>query len=409
MTIWILALVLLASLGALGYRQGAIRVAFSLVGILLGALLAGPLGKLVKPVLKAVGVANPVLLWLLAPLIVFVVISVIFKIAALTVHQKVDVHYKYHAGDLRLALWERVNGRLGLGLGLVNGAVYFLLISFVIYSLSYWTVQMATSDSDPRSVRILNRLGRDLESTGLAKAARAIAPMPPAYYDTADITGLIYHNPLLEARLSRYPAFLGLAERPEFQDIANDKEFTEMRQRRDPIMNVIDHPKVQAIINNHDLLKLIWATVTPDLQDLRVFLETGKSAKYDQEKILGRWNFDVNSAIAIVRRAKPNLPSSEMQKVKKWMMVAFSKTSLVAATDQQAILKNMPPLRPAGTGVAPSGEPQTLQGQWKHLDGKEDRYELSFSAAGQEFAATVDGDRLSLTNATSRLAFSRED
>ena len=38
MTIWILALGLLLSLAALGYRQGAIRVAFSLVGIIISAM-----------------------------------------------------------------------------------------------------------------------------------------------------------------------------------------------------------------------------------------------------------------------------------------------------------------------------------------------------------------------------------
>ena len=219
---WLLALVLLASLAGIGYRQGAIRVAFSLVGILLGALLAGPLGKLVKPLLVALGLKTPPLAWLLAPLIVFVLISVIFKVAALMVHQKVDVHFKYHAGDLRLALWERLNRRLGLCLGLVNGALYIILISFVIYPFSYWTVQMATEDKDPRSVRILNRLGQDLQSTGFAKVARAIDPMPQVWYDSADLAGLIYNNPLSEARLARYPAFLGLAERPEFQDMAND-------------------------------------------------------------------------------------------------------------------------------------------------------------------------------------------
>lgn len=43
MTIWLLAILLVASLAALGYRQGAIRVAFSMAGILVGALLAVPL------------------------------------------------------------------------------------------------------------------------------------------------------------------------------------------------------------------------------------------------------------------------------------------------------------------------------------------------------------------------------
>ena len=101
MMFWLLALVLLASLAGVGYRQGAIRVAFSFVGILIGALLAGPLGKLVKPLLVVLGLKTPPLAWWLAPLIVFVVISIIFKVGALVVHKKVDVHFRYHAGDLR--------------------------------------------------------------------------------------------------------------------------------------------------------------------------------------------------------------------------------------------------------------------------------------------------------------------
>ena len=406
MTIWLVGLLLLASLAALGYRQGAIRVGFSLVGILIGALLAGLLGRVVKPMLMGVGVKNPMLLWILAPLLVFIAVSAVFKIVALNVHNRVDVYYKYHAGDLRLTLWERLNGRVGLCLGLLNGTLYFLLIALAIFSLSYWTAQMGMAETDPAWLKLLNRMGRDLQSTGIAKAANAVAPMPQAYYDTADVAGLVYNNPLLEARLARYPAFLGLAERPEFQEIANDKEFTEMRQRQEPIINVIHHPKVQAVINNHDLLKLTWDTLTPDLKDLRVFLETGISPKYDNEKILGRWDFDINSAMGLLRRAKPNLTSSDMQKYKKWMMGAFSKTSLVAAPNGQAILKNMPPLRQGGT-VA-SSQPSTMEGQWKSLDGK---YQLSFSGGGrqEELIAMVEGDRLSVTNTAFGLAFDREN
>src|SRR2546421_6029114 len=42
-------------------------------------------------------------------------------------------------------------------------------------------------------------------------------------------------------------------------------------------------------------LKAIWQSIVPDLKDLRAFLETGRSAKYDDEKILGRWNLDRKS------------------------------------------------------------------------------------------------------------------
>src|SRR6185436_6464704 len=112
MTIWILAFLLLASLAGLGYRQGAIRVAFSLVGILVGALLAPLLGRLLRPLLMGFGLKNPAYLWIIGPLIVFILFSIAFKIGGLMVHQKVDVHFKYKAGDLRLALWERLHQRL---------------------------------------------------------------------------------------------------------------------------------------------------------------------------------------------------------------------------------------------------------------------------------------------------------
>src|SRR6185436_17544668 len=156
MTIWLLALLLMGCLAGVGYQQGAIRVAISFVAIVVAALLAGPLAKLVRPVLAAVGVANPVLLWSLAPFIGFVLVLTAFKIGALAAHMKVDVYYKYNAGDLRLALFNRLNARLGLCLGLLNAVAYLVLISFVIHTFSYWTVQMASSDDDPRRLRILN-------------------------------------------------------------------------------------------------------------------------------------------------------------------------------------------------------------------------------------------------------------
>ena len=404
MTIWLLALLLLASLAGLGYRQGAIRVGISFLGILAGAVLAVPLGHLVTKLLMSFGLKQPVLDWILGPLIAFIIISAIFKSIALAVHHKIDVHFKYHAGDLRLALYERLNRRVGLCLGLLNGAAYFILISFVIYVFSYWTIQMATSDQDPKSMRLLNQLGRDLQSTGFNKVARSLESLPQAYFDAADVTGLVYHNSLLEARLLRYPAFLALAERPEFQALANDKEFTEMRQRQDPIMEVLHQNAAQAIVNNPDLLREIWATAGPDLKDLRGYLETGLSPHYDPIKILGRWKFDVNTAINIMRRASPNISSTEMLKRRKWMSAAFEKTSLVAMANHHALLKNVPQLKLPGAAAAPNPGLQNLEGEWRDLNGT---YQLSFS--GSDLAANVEGDRLSFKAEGMELAFLRED
>lgn len=399
MTIWILALLLLGALGAVGYTQGAIRAGISFFGIILAALLAGPLAKLVKPAIVGIGVANPLLQWILPPFIVFIIVLAAVKVCALAVHKKVDVYYKYKAGDLRLALWERMNARLGACLGLLNALAYLVLISWVVFAFSYWTIQFGSGDTDPKLVRLLNRLGRDAQTTGLAKVARAIDPLPVVYYEAADLAGLLYQNSLLEARLSRYPAFLPLAERPEFQAIAQDKSFSEMRLRRAPIREVLENPNISNIVKNPEQVKLIWGVVSPDLKDLRAFLETGVSEKYS-DRILGRWFFDVNAAMMNYRKSKPNLPSSEMLKFKRWMAGQFSKTMLIAMPDGTLVIKNLPQLKTPG-----AADTQNLTGSWKGVGSE---YQLNLGGAGDR-RGKIEAGRLVLAGEGLTLVFTPED
>jgi hypothetical protein len=287
-----------------------------------------------------------------------------------------------------------------------------VLLCFVIYPFSYWTVQMETEGKDPFAISVLNRLGHDLQHSGLAKTARAVDGLSPAFYQAADIAGLIYANPLLEARLSEYPAFLSLGERPEFQDLSNDKVFAEMRQRGDPLATVYDYPKIQNIVDNPDSLKAIWAALVPDLTDLRDYLLTGKSAKYDVEPMLGRWKFDVRAALRLVRMAKPTISGNEMQRLRASMTEAFGKTTMVVMTDPQTLesgpvaLKNTPSLKGA-TGPGTGGAHQNLTGTWKKAGA---RYQLSFPS-GEELTGSVseDGQRLQAATVGVLMAFARED
>ena len=305
-----------------------------------------------------------------------------------------------------MALWERLNHRLGLCLGLANGLAYLVLISFVIYIFSYWTVQLAGSSSDPRSVRILNRLGEDLQSTGLSKVACAIDKMPAAYYEAADIAGEIYHTPRAEARLSRYPGFLDLAERQEFQDLGHDNAFTEMRLKQASIGEILKYPAVDAMLKNPDFLKTIWGTVEPNLQDLSQFLVSGVSTNFP-EKILGRWDFDVNGAIAALRRSKPNIRSTEMGQWKQWLEANSAKTTLVATPENKVYVKNVPQVK-VTAGAAPTVEYQTLDGSWsKAPDGY--HFDLNGGGRPEQLTAELHGDRLSIVGAEPPMAFLREE
>ncbi|HZL42277.1 MAG TPA: CvpA family protein [Verrucomicrobiae bacterium] len=408
MTIWLLVIVLLACEFGLGLRQGGIRAAFSLGGILLGALLALPLGHLLERLLGITGIKHPLVLWLLPPAIAFFLILLIFKIAGYAVHRKVEVFYKYKTGDLRIALWERLNARLGVCVSFANGAAYLILISFVLYVAGYWSVQLATSPSTPKGLRLLNQFSKDLQATGMADVGRSIERMPPLYYQTADIAGLIYNNPSLKDRLYNYPPYVGLAERPDFESLVNSSDLAQQWQNQTPILELIKQPSVDSIIKNPETLKTFWDLILPDLSDLGTYLVSGRSPKYASQKIVGRWSFDPDATIGMLRKSRPNIPSKEMARLKSWIHQQFDKTVLVAMTDRQAVLKSFPHLKSSVTGTPAPTELLNVPARWADAAG---RYALTYSPEGKEEAASleIEGDRLTITGQGLELAFQRQD
>jgi Colicin V production protein len=387
MTIWILALVLLASGVGLGLRQGVIRVAFAFVGIVVAALFAGLLGKLFKPLLPHLGIHNPVLIWIIAPIVAFVIVWFVFKTIGFAVHRKVNVYYKYKADDLRLALWERFNSRVGGCVGVLNGAVWLILISFVIFNLSYWTAQIAPSENETKTVRLVNKMGEDLQSTGLDKAARSVATMPGMYYKMANLIGLIVQNPELSERLGNYPAFISLGERDDIRALAQDSNLTGAWKQSAPLAALKDS-QVKDILKNQDLVHTVWSILETNMDDLTNYLATGKSPKYDSEKIVGRWDFDLVPALAELRQAQPHITPTEMKAIRALWSQAFAQTTFVAGTDGQAFLKNIPDFK-----TQPPNS-QTWKGQWS---GGPTNYVLSLSTSGPTESATAETDGLRLT------------
>jgi hypothetical protein len=405
MTIWILALLLLASSIALGHKLGAIRASFSFVGIVFAASLAVLIGKLLKPLLPHVGIHNTTLIWMIAPIEAFVLVLILFKVAGFFVHRKVNVYYKYKAGDLRLALWERLNTRLGACVGALNGAAYLVLICFVIFNFTYWTVQAASSDNETKTTQFINRLGNDLQDTGMAKVAHAAAPLPANFYKMADLAGLILQNPDLSDRLAHYPAFLSLYERDDLQQLTQNSDFANAWSQHVPAGQLLNEPAVKSILQDKDLINTVWTLLQTNMDDLTVYLKTGKSPKYDSEKILGRWDFNVSVTVAMVRQARPNIPASEMRAIRATWTQAFADTVFVAGGDGQAFLKNLPNFK----NQPPS--PETWTGSWTASDETATNGNITLSENGEDKPMTfqTDGTRLTLKDPKSTYIFDRED
>ena len=154
MSIWILAIIVLALGGLAGWRQGGVRASIAFVGIFFAWLLAVPCGKIFHILMPWFGVANPVYQWIFAPVCGFILVTTIFAVIAFNVNRKLDVHYRHQAGQLQQALWERLNTRLGICVGLLNGAAYFALISFFIFNFAYWTTQISPDASEAPTVSV---------------------------------------------------------------------------------------------------------------------------------------------------------------------------------------------------------------------------------------------------------------
>jgi phosphate/sulfate permease len=335
MFISLLALLILAVVAALGFYQGAVRLVISLTGLFLATILAFPLRSMTQPMVGWIGVKDPVWSWVWPPVFAFLIVFLIFFGVSFFVHRKVALFYKYRTDDLARIRWERVNKRLGVCIGLVMGTVWLLVIGLIIHVAGYLTIQVAADETSSPVLRYLNQAKYDLRSTGLEKSVAALDPMPPKYYEVADLLGLIYQNPILQSRLSQYPPFLTLRERPEFQEIAKDKDFNSMLLSKVQVTEIVNNPKTQALINNQEITQEL---LQQDLKDLRQYLETGKSPKYDDEKILGRWKLDTYATVAQERRKKPDMSASEMTRLKKQINELMAGVSFVATTDNKATL-----------------------------------------------------------------------
>jgi hypothetical protein len=407
MSIWILAVVVMVSTALAGWRLGAIRAAISFVGILFAALLAVPVGKLVRPLLSHLGAGNPIYAWALAPVAGFILVSIVFKVAGQPVHNKVEHFYKYKAGDLRLALWTRMNSRLGIGIGLLNGALYFVLICFLIFNLAYWTTQVAVGPDQPLVIRVANDLGNDLQATHLTRMASAVGTLPPEFYQFADLSGFLMQNPQVGLRLVDYPALTSLWERDDFQALAQDATLTNALASGATLGELLHDPPVRAFLKNKEQTKLVTGILTNNLADLTAYLQTGKSAKYDGEKIIGHWEFNPAVTFAWLRQSRPKIPASEMRGARAWMTQAYAQTRVLATGDNQVFVKSLPRLK-----ISPGQPPTTEQNDWKGTwsdNGTGYDLHLTFDGKDKFMTAKAEDLRLSLKDGKDLLIFDRAD
>lgn len=335
MLTWLIVIAIFGLCGLTGYYRGAVRTGISFIGVCFAAFLASPLAPVLRPLVPKLGVTNQLWWYALPPVAAFVLVVLIFMIIGFPVHHKVAMYYKYRTDDHTRIRWERLNQRLGLCIGLLEAGVYSLMLGLVFYVVGYPAVQ-TTSDDSPVWQRLIASVRKELQVNGLDKTLASLDPMKENYYLASDLIGLLYQNPVLLDRLLNYPAFLALSERDEIKDLVSDVEFLNAWQTKAPILNLINHPKVQGLINNAEIANEVTQV---DLKDLIQYLGTGRSAKYDEEKILGRWTLDVSATFTLARKENPDMSAQDMAKLKTLVGTFLAKTTLMATPDNKFRVK----------------------------------------------------------------------
>jgi Colicin V production protein len=407
MSIWILAIIVL-TLGALaGWRQGGIRASIAFAGIFFAWLLAVPCGKIFHPLLPWFGIANPIWLWVLSPVCGFLFVSFIFGVIGFNVGRKVDVHYRHQVSELRLALYERLNTRLGICVGLLNGALYLVFVSFFIFNFAYWTTQVSVNAAEPPFfTRLANNLGTEMVATGWSRAAAAVGTVRAENDQLADFAGFLMQNKEADARLATYPGLTSLWERDDMQPFLMDATLTNAPAAATSIGEILNDGTVQDFLKNKEMRERLRGWFETNGDDLMTYLQTGKT-KFDSEKIIGQWQFNPGVTLAWFRQNQPQLTPKEMAAVRGMWSAAYAQTTVLTTGDNQVFVKNFPRFQPKPQQGQPPFTLETWKGDWSR-DGDACTLHLTLNS-DEKFltATTADGLRLSIKDGRNLLFFDR--
>ena len=423
MTIWLLAVFLFAVVGSSGYQQGALRMLITFFGAIVAAFLAVPLAPYVRPLVPMIGLDNPLWVVVLPPMIVFIAISIAVTSFAQFIHLKFSVLFKYKRKESEYFRWERMNSRVGIAIGLLTSMLYLILIGALVNSTGYLTAQVESKGENPFWLKTVNRMRADVHATGLVRFSAAINPLPPEFFDAADLIGLVFHNPELLNRTLDYPALLPLAENKELQSLLTDPQLLQLSSNQASVVEYVQFPKTQGILTNAAMMDQLRQQFDPvDSKDLLEFLKTGKSAKYDGETLLGRWQIDVNGTVSQYRKANPGASVQDTARLRAYVARQLSDLALAATPDNKLTLKGVRPNVPAfapvitSKGIIPAivgpGATNTLpkvilQGTWAKAAGK---YQVKFQGDKGERSgdATVEGTKLTIVFNRDPLVFERD-
>jgi hypothetical protein len=257
-------------------------------------------------------------------------------------------------------------------------------------------------------VRLANRLGNDLQATHLSRTANAVGTLPATYYQFADLSGFLMQNPQVGPRLAAYPALTSLWEREDFQALVSDVTLTNALAAGTTLGELLSDPTVRTFLENKEQTKLVTGILLTNLDDLTNYLQTGKSPKFDGEKIIGHWEFNPAVTVAWLRQSRPKITASEMRAIRAMWTKAYAETRVLATGDNQLFFKKLPKFLPQPQAGQPPFQLVDWKGDWS-ANGTSYDLHVTFNSEEKFMSATAEDYRLSVKDGKNQLVFDRAD
>lgn len=406
MIYWLIGLVLMGGLGYGGRAIGAVRYAVVLIGLWIGYWAAFAFnGKLTDMFIEK-KLENPLMCWVLPPAIIYFVCLIIFGSIAAAVYVKVLVFYKYKVPDEKRVSWERMDRGVGISMGVAVGASLLIHLGVGIHAAGYWTKQIVSGGENPKLVKIFNPLKDALRGSGLERVVASIDPMPDRWYEVADVVGIVYNNPGVSRRLTTYPGTIALAESEPFRAIAKDDGLSSAFETKANFEEIMKASLITAILYDSTMMGRLMAL---DWVDLRAYLETGESEKYDDE-ILGRWDMSLKYTVVATSELHAGAEALMIRMglvEKQWPYIAKDLQFLAAGdgataikgrisemADVESLLKGMP-IRGKTPNTPPDEGKVIANGTWaaKEKIRNSSTYELKWNNKSGGVAEVQEGGR----------------
>ncbi|MBI1840089.1 MAG: hypothetical protein HYR88_04475 [Verrucomicrobia bacterium] len=390
MIVWSLAILLTVACGIVGFYVGAIRCAITTVALILTLVFIVPLSLLTASFMPSVGLAHPVTGALVAPLVVLLVFQILAKAISHAVTPMIDNFYKYKATDTQRMLFERMNQRIGPCVGIVNALFYMILVGIGAIGLGYGTVPLSRGTSaDSWVFTSANLLAKATEATGWARVAGPYVPVSPLYLDAIDVVAEWFHQPLIQSSLSTYPPLIPLAERKDFETMGNDVTTQGFILKSPSMSEILEHAQLGPLFTDPPKLEQLLKALGNDLTDLKTFLASGQSPKFDDEKILGRWDFNLSASVAENKKAR-RMSALEANRMMATLATTYQlqEMTMLATIDHKVILRK---------GSSKTNNLLRREGTWARAEGG--KYKVFIPIADDktvEAASSIEGRRIHL-------------